>query len=449
MLKTRLAAAALILLSVAVGYFVYTTEPKVGETAGRFAFHLGLDLRPGSHLVYKADTAQVAEGTNVTEALETLRDVIERRVNLFGVAEPLVQIDRGGVFGQGDYRLIVELPGVTDVSQAVKMIGETPTLEFRLVKAGQEAFIQNADGSPNLDAFEPAALTGKNLKRAAVEFTQGGIGSSGLGGQPTVRVDFDAEGAAQFENLTGSNIGRYMSIFLDGEIVSTPVIRERIAGGTAIISGSFTAEEAKALAKNLNFGALPVPIELESTQSIGATLGERALNAGVFAGLVGLAIVALFMLLWYRLPGLVAVVALGTYVALMLAFFKLIPVTLTAAGIAGFILSIGLAVDANVLIFERLKEELRSGKSPEEAIREGFARAWTSIWDSNVAHIIAGIILFWFGTSLVQGFALVFVMGVLVSMLSAITVSRTFLLALGMKGRGGFSRFLMGTGLSK
>lgn len=448
MLKIRLAAVALILLSLAVGYFVYATEPKAGEKGGRFSFHLGLDLRPGSHLVYKADTASVSEGTDIPEALDTLRDVIERRVNLFGVAEPLVQVDRGGVFGQGDYRLIVELPGVTDVSQAVKMIGETPLLEFRLVKSGMEAMIRNADGTPNLDAYEAPGLTGKNLKRAAVEFTQGGAGAV-MAGEPTVRVDFDAEGSAKFEDLTGNNVGRYMSIFLDGEVVSTPIIRERISGGTAIISGGFAADEAKALARNLNFGALPVPIELESTQSIGATLGERALNAGLYAGMIGLALVALFMLLWYRLPGLVAVVALGTYVVLMLAFFKLIPVTLTAAGIAGFILSIGLAVDANVLIFERMKEELRAGKRPEMAIREGFARAWTSIFDSNVTHVIAGIILFWFGTSLVQGFALVFVMGVLVSMVSAITVSRTFLLALGMKGESGLARFLMGTGLSR
>ncbi len=448
MLKIRIVAVALIAFSIAVGYFVYSTEPLSGAKGGRFVFKLGLDLRPGSHLVYKADTASLGEGTNVPEALDTLRDVIERRVNLFGVAEPLVQVDRGGVFGNGDYRLIVELPGVTDVSQAVKMIGETPLLEFRLVKTGMEAQIRTADGKPNLDAFEAPGLTGKNLKRAAVEFTQGGAGQV-LAGEPTVRVDFDSEGAALFENLTGQNTGRYMSIFLDGEIVSTPIIRERITGGTAIISGAFTADEAKALAKNLNFGALPLPIELESTQSVGATLGEKALQAGLLAGLIGLGVVALFMLIWYRLPGLVAVLALGTYVALMLAFFKLIPVTLTAAGIAGFILSIGLAVDANVLIFERMKEELRSGKKPNDAIREGFARAWTSIFDSNVAHIIAGVILFWFGTSLVQGFALVFVLGVLVSMVSAITVSRTFLLALGMKGESPFSRFLMGTGLSQ
>jgi protein-export membrane protein SecD len=443
MIKVRLAAAALLIFSALVGYFVFHTE----KTGGRFAFKLGLDLRPGSHLVYKADTTQISSD-QIDEALNALRDVIERRTNLFGVAEPLVQLQRGGVFGQGENRLIVELPGVTDVTQAIKMIGETPVLEFRLVKAGSEGSITNADGTVNITAFEAPALTGKNLKRAAVEFSGGGS-SAVFQGQPEVRVDFDAQGSKIFEDLTGANVGRVMGIFLDGQLQSTPVIRERIGGGTAIISGSFTADGAKLLARNLNYGALPLPIELESTQSIGATLGEKALNAGLKAGVIGLALVALFMLLWYRLPGLVAVVALGTYIVLMLACFKLIPVTLTSAGIAGFILSIGLAVDANVLIFERMKEELRSGKAVEDAILEGFKRAWTSIFDSNVAHVIAGIILFWFGTSLVQGFALVFVLGVLVSMISAITVSRTLLLALGITGKSKFSRFLMGSGFGK
>lgn len=443
MLKTRLMAIGILAISAAIAFFVYHSE----KTGGRFAFKLGLDLRPGSHLVYKADTTQISSD-QIDEALNALRDVIERRTNLFGVAEPLVQLQRGGVFGQGENRLIVELPGVTDVTQAIKMIGETPVLEFRLVKAGSEGSITNADGTVNITAFEAPALTGKNLKRAAVEFSGGGS-SAVFQGQPEVRVDFDAQGSQIFENLTGANVGRVMGIFLDGQLQSTPVIRERIGGGTAIISGSFTADGAKLLARNLNYGALPLPIELESTQSIGATLGEKALNAGLKAGVIGLALVALFMLLWYRLPGLVAVVALGTYIVLMLACFKLIPVTLTSAGIAGFILSIGLAVDANVLIFERMKEELRSGKAVEDAILEGFKRAWTSIFDSNVAHVIAGIILFWFGTSLVQGFALVFVLGVLVSMISAITVSRTLLLALGITGKSPFSRFLMGSGLGK
>lgn len=441
MLKIRIAAVLILAASVLVGWFVFHTE----RSGGNYAFRLGLDLRPGSHLVYRADVSQI-QSTEVDASLDSLRDVIERRVNLFGVAEPLVQVERGGVFGQGEHRLIVELPGVTDLSQAIKMIGETPILEFRLVKEGMEAQVRKEDGTANMDAFEAPTLTGKNLRRASVEFSSGQTGSN-IAGQAQVRVDFDSEGAKIFEDLTGKNVGRSMGIFLDGELMSDPVIREAIPGGTAVISGGFTPDQAKLLARNLNFGALPVPIELASTQSIGATLGDMALKAGLMAGIVGLLLVAAFMVLWYRLPGLVSVVALGTYVALMLALFKLIPVTLTAAGIAGFILSIGLAVDANVLIFERMKEELRAGENMANAIRAGFSRAWTSIWDSNVAHVIAGVILFWFGTSLIQGFALVFVLGVLVSMLSAITVSRTFLLALPVFGGGKVARFLMGSGI--
>lgn len=441
-MKIRIAAVFLLAASVLVAFFLYKTE----HAGSKYAFKLGLDLRPGSHLVYKADVSQVTSG-DISSSLDSLRDVIERRVNLFGVSEPLVQVERGGVFGQGDYRLIVELPGVTDVTQAIKMIGETPVLEFRLVKAGMENQLQNADGTVNQTAFESPALTGKNLKRAAVEFAN--TGSKNVTSEAQVRVDFDAAGSEMFADLTGKNIGRLMGIFLDGELQSAPVIREQISGGSAIISGSFTPDQAKLLARNLNFGALPVPIDLQSTQSIGATLGDKALAAGLKAGGIGLLLVALFMILWYRIPGLVSVVALGTYVILMLALFKVIPVTLTAAGIAGFILSIGLAVDANVLIFERMKEELRGGKDMEDAIREGFARAWTSIFDSNVAHVIAGVILFWFGTSLIQGFALVFVLGVLVSMISAITISRTLLLALPFIRTGKAARFLMGSGLGK
>jgi preprotein translocase subunit SecD len=264
-----------------------------------------------------------------------------------------------------------------------------------------------------------------------------------------VRVDFNAEGAKLFADITGNNVGREVAIFLDGTIVSAPVVQEKIADGTAIISGSFTADQAKELVRNLNLGALPVPITLVSTQSIGATLGDEALHAGVVAGIVGFLALALFMLLWYRIPGLVAVVSLVIYVVLMLVLFKLIPVVLTAAGIAGFILSVGLAVDANILIAERIKEELANGKKLDAAIREGFARAWLAIRDSNIAHIIAGVILFWFGTSLIKGFALVFGLGVVVSMFSAITISRTFLLALGINAEKKLGHFLMRSGLRK
>jgi protein-export membrane protein SecD len=262
-------------------------------------------------------------------------------------------------------------------------------------------------------------------------------------------VDFNSEGAKLFGDITGNNVGRSIAIFLDGQMVSAPVVQEKISDGTAIISGNFTAETARELVRNLNLGALPVPINLVSTQSIGATLGDEALKAGMLAGIVGFIALALFMVLWYRAPGVVAVASLFIYVVLMLALFKLIPVVLTAAGIAGFILSVGLAVDANILIAERIKEELANGKALNVAIREGFSRAWLAIRDSNVAHVIAGVILFWFGTSLIKGFALVFGLGVIVSMLSAITISRTFLLALGINAETKVGHFLMRSGLRK
>ena len=232
-------------------------------------------------------------------------------------------------------------------------------------------------------------------------------------------------------------------------VISAPVIREPIAGGTATISGGFTPDEARLLVRDLNFGALPLPIELISTQTIGASIGEVALQRGVTAGMYGLLFVALFLLLWYRLPGLVAVVALGIYIAIMLSIFKIIPVTLTAAGIAGFILTIGMAVDANILIFERMKEELKIGKDTQEAVKDGFARAWLDIRDGNISSIITAIILFWFGTSLVKGFALVFGIGIIASMLTAITVTRTFLYALGKYENKGFVKALFGRGFSK
>ena len=263
-----------------------------------------------------------------------------------------------------------------------------------------------------------------------------------------VAVDND-HGAKLFGDLTTANVGHQLAIFLDGKLLSAPTIQTAITDGVAIVSGNFTAESAKEMVRNLNLGALPVPIALASTETIGATLGDEALHAGLVAGILGFVLLSLFMILWYRLPGVVAVVSLFIYMLIMLALFKLIPVVLTAAGIAGFILSVGLAVDANVLIAERIKEELAAGKRSEAAIREGFARAWLAIRDSNIAHIIAGVILFWFGTSLIKGFALVFGLGVIVSMLSAITISRTFLLALGIQTDKPLGRFLMRSGLIK
>ncbi len=239
-----------------------------------------------------------------------------------------------------------------------------------------------------------------------------------------------------------------MAIYLDGSPISTPVVREEIPNGQAVISGSFTPTEAKQLVGRLNSGALPVPISLLSKQTIGGSLGSNAVNAGVKAGMVGFLVIALFLILWYRLPGLIAVLSLCIYIVVILALFKLIPVTLTAAGIAGFIISLGLAVDANVLIFERVKEELRAGRTISDSVSAGFSRAWFSIRDSNTSSIITAIILFWFGTSLIKGFALTLGMGVLVSMLSAITITKIFLSAVDFIGESKVARFLFSSGLS-
>jgi protein-export membrane protein SecD len=362
--------------------------------------------------------------------MDALRDVIERRVNLFGVAEPLVQIERTtGIFSdEREERLIVELPGVTDVDEAVSMIGRTPLLEFKLQAVEGEEII-----------YTPTELTGRYIKRADVGFNS-------YTNEPQVLLSFTSEGADIFERITRENVGEALAIFLDGAPISTPVIREVISGGTAEITGTFTPQEAKELVGRINSGALPVPIELLSTQTIGATLGKQATENGVRAGVVGLLLVGIFMLFWYRFLGFISLVSLSVYIALMLALFKVIPVTLTAAGIAGFILSIGMAVDANVLIFERIKEERRRGENLRDAVSGGFTRAWLAIRDSNISSIITAVILFWFGTSLIQGFALVFGIGVLVSMLTAISVTRTLLLSVTPSETGKVSDFLFTSG---
>lgn len=264
------------------------------------------------------------------------------------------------------------------------------------------------------------SLSGKHLVRAQTEFDQ-------TAGTPLVALKFNDEGKALFGEITARNVGKQVAIFLDGGIISAPVVQQEIRGGEAVIQGTFNIQEAKQLAQRLNAGALPVPIKLLSQQTVGATLGQESLQKSLLAGLIGFALVALFMILYYRIPGLLSVIALGLYVAFVLALFKLIPVTLTLAGLAGFIMTMGMAVDANVLIFERLKEELKAGRSLANAIDEGFKRAWTSIRDGNLTTIIAALILFWFSSSVIKGFALTLFIGVLLSMFSAIAVTRIFL----------------------
>ena len=436
MWQKRAIALVILIVGTGIGWYVYSSQHD-----GSRPFKLGLDLSGGTQLVYRANLDAI-KGGDIADSMASLRDTIERRVNLFGVSEPIVQTEHAGTLaGTSEERLIVELPGVTDTQRAIELIGQTPVLEFRMLKEGGEA-TATASSTTN-ELFEPAAITGKNLKSAELQF-QGGTGALT---EPVVVLHFDAEGTKIFAELTKNNVGRAFGMFLDGVAISVPVIREAIPDGTAVISGGFTPEEAKELARNLNYGALPVPIELISTQTVSGTLGSEAIASGIFAGIWGLALVAFFMILWYRIPGLIAALALSVYVIAMLLLFLLISVTLTAAGIAAFILSIGMAVDANVLIFERTREELAAGKSTREAINEGFSRAWLSIRDSNISSMITAIILFWLGTSLVKGFALVFGLGVLISMLSAIAVSRTFLLAVSSEERKGITRFLFGSGI--
>ena len=433
MSRFRVSAAIALVAGFLLIYFVWATEANPGSS---YRFKLGLDLAGGTELVYKADMSQTSSSER-SGALSALQGVVERRVNLFGVAEPLVQTEQASAFsGTTEDRLIVDLPGVTDIKAAVAALGKTPTLDFRLATT-------TTIGTTTEQVYVPTGLTGRYLSSATLGFGSGA--TSGLSA-PQVILNFNSDGAKLFENITRQNVGRQLAIFLDGQPISSPVIQEAIPGGQATITGKFTATQARDLVRNLNFGALPVPISLESSSAVGPTLGSAAVSAGVMAGVIGFLVVALFMILWYRFPGLIATIALVEYLAFMLAVIKIIPVTLTASGIAGLIISVGMAVDANVLIFERTKEELREGKGAREAVHIGFSRAWTAIRDGHLTMIISGVILFWLGTSIVQGFALVFVLGVLASFISAVTLSRVFLLAIVPEHTSGIWKFLMGSG---
>ncbi|MBU4479957.1 protein translocase subunit SecD [Patescibacteria group bacterium] len=449
-MKTRIFAITLIIITILIGYFNYNTQTN---PVSKFPFKLGLDLAGGTQLIYQADISKLGNA-DIEESMNGLRDVIERRTNLFGVSEPLVQLEKSGE----DQRLIVELPGVSDINQAITMIGQTPLLEFKKERPGSEtqdiieaqqkaleAINAGEEVTPSglalMDPYIDTGLTGRYLEKSQLQFNP-------TTGEPIVLLTFNKEGKEMFAELTKENINKTIAIYLDGAPITNPVVREEIRDGSAEISGGFTPEAAKQLVRNLNYGALPVSIELISTQSIGASLGEDVFNKGITAGIYGLIATALFLFFWYRLPGLLSVIALSSYVVMMLALFKLIPVTLTSAGIAGFILSIGMAVDANVLVFERIKEELKNGLDTHSAIKEGFARAWLSIRDGNISSIITAIILFWFGTSLVQGFALTFGIGVMVSMFTALTVTRTLLLAVAPKEDGKISKFLFSCGIN-
>ena len=400
------------------------TKPnlKVGPVnlSRDLSYRLGLDLQGGTSLTYKVDMAKVPKAEQ-EDAFASARSVIDRRVNFFGVSEPTIQ----SLKLPNEYRIVVELPGATDVDQALSLIGATAQLTFW--EEGKEK-MATADammvpfGLTQVYQNKPVVtkLTGKDLKKAQVIYGQGN-------GTPQVQIDFTGEGAKIFGDLTKKNLGKPLAIVLDNQVVSAPVVQSAIVNGNAVISGSFTQEAAKNLAIQLNAGALPAPLDLVGQTTIGPSLGIDSLKKSLVGGVIGLISVIIFMIFLYRREGIVASLALGIYTIIVLFLFKLIPITLTLAGIAGLILSIGMAVDANILIFERMKEELRAGKPRGIALKLGFSRAWPSIRDSNISSLITTLILFYFGSGAIRGFAIALAVGIIVSMFSAIVVTRNLL----------------------
>jgi protein-export membrane protein SecD len=399
-------------LALLVDFFPGLAVPDPGGADGEWRplqTKLGLDLEGGLRVEYQA---QPVDGERPTaDDMNVIRDIVERRVNQTGVAEPVV-------LTQGDDRVVVELPGVTDPDAIRRLVGQTGRLEF--VPLGD----QPATRGQTIDLEEkPPLFSGDQVQNPA-------IGQDDRGG---IAVNFQLrdEASQLFGEYTRQHIGEYFAITLDGAVVSSPVIQTAVTGGQVQITGGgiggFPLDEAQNLVTVLRFGSLPFPIQEVSAEQISATLGDRFLTQSLIAGTIGIGMVIVFMLLYYRMPGIVASFALIYYGIVVLAIFRLVPVTLTLAGIAGFILSVGMAVDANILIFERMKEELRYGKSLPAAVEAGFNRAWNSILDSNVSSLITATILYLFGTSVIRGFALVLIIGVLISMFSAITVTRTIM----------------------
>jgi preprotein translocase subunit SecD len=416
----------IVILTLAAAYVVWPQQPgnyipggdalpgSQGLHIGNFnrqGAKLGLDLQGGSQLTLQADMSQVPTDQR-DNALKGVLNVIERRVNAYGVAEPQIQT-------RGNDRVIVQLPGLRDPEEAKKLIGQTAKLEFK--EQGPDGQWVAATGNLN---GQQIALTGAYLVPGRQQVT-----FQGRAGLPEVAFEFNSDGAQVFQQITSRLVGKPLGIFLDGDRISAPTV-QAVLSSNGVITG-LSLEEARLLALQLNAGALPVPVTIEEERTVDATLGADSVHKSIAAGEVALLVVIAFMLLYYRLPGLAASGALIVYSLITLSIFKLIPVTLTLAGIAGFILSVGMAVDANILIFERMKEELRSGKTIAAAIRAGEDRAWPSIRDSNTSTLITcGVLYFFgqqFGATIIMGFALVLAIGVVVSLFSAIVVTRLFL----------------------
>jgi preprotein translocase subunit SecD len=421
-----------IILVVIAVWIVWPDNPGVHVLGINKDFRtvLGLDLRGGVQALLEADLPANAEIDS--QSMSTAVRIVENRVNGLGVSEAVVQ-------QAGDRRIVVELPGHEDPETALAALKQTGLLEFvdmsemdasdifLLEQNGTQiitdyALDEEAELTEPLQIFK-TIMTGAVLRDARVTTNEAG--------RYEVAFELNSEGANIFKEYSGSHIGQILAIVLDKQIISAPSIQTQIPDGKGVISGSFTYDEANTLAVQLRYGALPIPLKVVETRSVGPTLGQESLEQSLIAGLIGFAVVIMFMVIYYRLPGIVAVIAILIYAVITFAIFRYIPVTLTLAGIAGFLLSTGSALDANILIFERMKEELRSGKSVQNAITLGWQRAWTSIRDSNIATLITCFILFWFGSqfgaTIVKGFSITLALGVLVSVFTAIVVTRAFL----------------------
>ena len=431
--NTRTLIIILILYALAIWVALPNSVVPHPQIAGRdFNLKLGLDLKGGVRVLLEADVPP-SESID-PQALEAVRTIVENRVNGLGVTEAIVQI-------QGDRRILVEIPDIENPEDAVAAIKSTGLLEFievpadKPVRPGQ--YVRTTEGDPQPRADIPAEalpgpdafvyktiMTGKYLRKAEVTFDP-------TTGEPQVAFELNDEGAQIFKDYTEQHVGDVLAIVLDKQVISAPVIRSVIPNGRGVITGNFTVEEAKSLAIQLRYGALPIPMKVIATDQVGPTLGQDSIRRSILAGVVGVLAVLLFMLIYYRLPGLLADLALILFGLLNLSLFKLIPVTLTLPGIAGFLLATGMAVDANILIFERMKEEVRRGKPLRPAVEAGFSRAWTSILDSNLSTIITSAILYQFGRTFgataVKGFALNLALGVALSMFTAVWVTRTFM----------------------
>ena len=405
----------LITLLFLVTLYVSLPNEFRGFTKPQYKFKVpdllfGLDISGGSRLVFEADTTKL-NGVDKKEALSGLKNVMERRVNLFGVSEPNVQLSNFG----GKDRVIVELSGIKEMDKAISVIGTTAQLQFvEIVGEGEKAEIKETN------------LTGADLSKAALVFDQND-------GKPAVAIEFTSDGAKKFEDLTGRNVGKVLPILLDGIPVSSPNVSEKIVGGKAQITGSFTVEEAKNLVTELNAGALPIPVKLVEQEIVGPTLGADSINKSVTAGLVGVAGVFVFMLLMYRGLGLVANFGLIIFALITISLYKLFGIVLTLPGIAGFLLSVGMAVDSNILIFERFREEKKQ-RNIKDALEISFGKAWDSIRDANIATLVASFILanpldfnFLNTSGPVRGFAMTLALGVLISLFTGIVISRNLL----------------------